>query len=125
MKKFLFSFFFFLVMLSLSKPLSAQQENNPPANNAGEIHGNLQTDAQYYSTDTSIGATPVPEKMLMNGFANINYVKGNFTAGLRYESYLNTIQGFDPRYKGNGIPYRYATYKARSEERRVGKECRL
>ncbi|MEW6470638.1 MAG: DUF6029 family protein, partial [Bacteroidota bacterium] len=57
-------------------------------------------------------AAPVPEKMLMNGFANIIFTKGNFSAGLRYESYLNTLQGFDPRYKGNGIPYRFASYKA-------------
>lgn len=77
-----------------------------------EVHGNIQTDAYYYNPDSSIGATPVPEKMLMNGFANIIFTKGNFSAGLRYESYLNTLQGFDPRYKGNGVPYRFASYKA-------------
>jgi len=119
-KSFSLILFFGFVMLSLSKHLFAQDNSTPAANNAGEIHGNLQTDAQYYSTDTSIGAAPVPEKMLMNGFANINFVKGNFTAGLRYESYLNTIQGFDPRYKGNGIPYRYASYKADELEVTVG-----
>lgn len=92
--------------------LSAQETSTPPpsGNNAGEIHGNFQTDAQYYNPDSTIGAAPVPEKMLMNGFLNVNYVKGNFKAGVRYESYLNGIQGFDPRYKGNGIPYRYASY---------------
>ena len=89
------------------------QDNPPPAtNDPGQIHGNMQLDAQYYSPDSTIGAAPVPEKMLMNGYMNLNYTKGNFKAGMRYESYLNTIQGFDPRYKGNGIPYRYATYSA-------------
>jgi len=29
---------------------------------------------------------------------------------LRYESYLNALQGFDPRYKGSGIPYRFLRY---------------
>ncbi len=111
MKKNYFSFLFFcFVTLSLSKRLSAQ-ENNSPSSSAGEIHGNIQIDAMYYNPDTSIGAAPVPEKMLMNGFANFIYTKGNFSAGMRYESYLNVIQGFDPRYKGNGIPYRFASYK--------------
>src|SRR5688572_22880136 len=74
------------------------------------IHGNFQLDAQYYKADKAIGAPEVKEKMLSNGFANIIFTTGNFTAGARYESYLNPLQGFDPRYKGSGIPYRYASY---------------
>lgn len=76
----------------------------------GEIHGNFQTDVQYYNTDTIIGAPIVPEKVLMNGFANINFTRDNFSCGVRYESYLNALQGFDTRYKGNGFGYRYASY---------------
>jgi hypothetical protein len=77
----------------------------------GSIHGNFQLDAQYYLTDSAIGAPVVPEKVLSNGFANFIYDQGNFSAGLRYENYTNPLLGFDPRYKGNGIPYRYLTYK--------------
>lgn len=96
------------------------QEKDNATKNAGEIHGNVQVDAQYYNPDSSIGAPPVPEKLLMNSFANINYTKGNFVAGIRYESYLNTIQGFDPRYKLNSIPYRYAGYTLDELEVTVG-----
>jgi hypothetical protein len=79
--------------------------------NRGEIHGNFGMDMQYYNVDSLIGANEVPdEKLLMNGFANFIYTNGNFSAGLRYESYLNTLQGFPSRYKGNGIGYRFATY---------------
>ena len=101
-----------IVLITALLPIIETFAQNPPPsqNTAGEIHGNMQMDAQYYNPDSTIGAASVPEKMLMNGFANINYTKGNFSAGIRYESYLNTIQGFDPRYKGNGIPYRYAKY---------------
>jgi hypothetical protein len=77
----------------------------------GSIHGNFQLDAQYYLTDSAIGAPVVPEKVLSNGFANFIYEQGNFSAGLRYENYTNPLLGFDPRYKGNGIPYRYLDYK--------------
>ena len=88
--------------------------------NVGEVHGNFQVDAQYYTPDSAIGAAPASEKMLMNSFANINYTKGKFSAGIRYESYLNVRQGFDSRYQGNGIPYRYATYKSDELEVTVG-----
>lgn len=75
------------------------------------IHGNLQFDAQYYFKDSLIGAPEIPEKMLSNGFINFVYDKDNFSAGVRYESYLNPISGFDNRYQGSGIPFRYLTYR--------------
>lgn len=78
----------------------------------GEIHGNVQFDAQYYNPDTIIGAPPVPEKLLSNGFTNLIYTKGKFQVGMRYENYLNALQGFDRRYQGQGITYRYATFDA-------------
>jgi len=76
----------------------------------GSIHGNFQLDAQYYIKDSIIGAEDVPEKLLSNGFANFTYDQGNFSAGLRYENYTNPMLGFED-YKGNGIPYRYLTYR--------------
>ena len=94
-----------------SHPISAQDStSHNNSNNMGEIHGNFQADAQYYNPDSAIGAPTVPQKVLSNGFLNVNYTKGNFKAGFRYESYLDVMQGFDSRYKGTGIPYRYVTY---------------
>lgn len=95
---------FFTLITLMSYPAYSQS-------NLGQIHGNIQTDVQYYRKDSLIGAPNVPEKMLMNGFANIIYTNQNFEAGIRYESYLNALQGFPVGYKGNGIPYRYARYK--------------
>lgn len=86
----------------------------------GQVHGNFSLDAQYYKADSTIGASEVPEKMLSNAFANIIYTYGNFSAGLRFESYLNPLLGYDPRYKGNGIPYWFAQYKADIFEVTVG-----
>jgi hypothetical protein len=78
----------------------------------GEIHGSVQFDAQYYNPDSAIGAPVVPEEMLMNGYTNLTYTKGKFSAGLRYEGYYNVLQGFDTRYDGQGIPFRYASFDA-------------
>ncbi|MBE9466979.1 MAG: hypothetical protein IMY72_01505 [Bacteroidetes bacterium] len=90
-------------LLTITKSYAQNTDN-------GVVHGNFQTDCQYYVQDSLIGAPNVPEKFLMNGFANINYINGKFSAGFRYESYLNALQGFDPRYKGSGIPYRYVSF---------------
>ncbi|HOZ86340.1 MAG TPA: DUF6029 family protein [Bacteroidia bacterium] len=81
------------------------------SNESGSVHGYFQIDAQYYNPDSLIGAPKVPEKMLSNAFGNINYNKGKFSAGVRYEAYNNVMQGFDQRYKGQGITNRFARYQ--------------
>ncbi len=88
--------------------------------NYGEIHGNLQTDMQTYKEDSLIRAPAVKEKMRLNSYANIIYTRGDFSAGVRYEAYYNTLLGYDERYNGHGIGYRYASYKAGELEVTVG-----
>ncbi len=78
--------------------------------NNGEFHGDFDLNMQSYQEDGLIGAEAADEIILSNSYLNINYTKGKFTTGLRYESYLNALADYDPEFKGNGIPYRYATY---------------
>lgn len=89
-------------------------------NNSGEIHGNFENNLQSYNDDPAIGATAADEIILNNAHLNLLYTRGNFTAGLRYESYLNALMEYDSEYKGNGIPYRFATYTADRLEVTVG-----
>lgn len=91
-----------------------------PSIGGGQIHGNFQFDAAYYNPDSAINAPAVPEKALSNGFGNIIYTNGKFMAGVRYEHYLNVMQGFPTGYKGTGIPYRFATYNNDRLEITVG-----
>lgn len=86
----------------------------------GRVSGNFQLDAQIYKADSAIGAGEVDEKMLMNAFANLLYSNGNFNAGLRFETYLNPIQGYDPRYKGSGVPYWFGSWRNDQFEITVG-----
>jgi len=97
----------FVTFSFISNCLIAQITNNL---NLGSIHGNFESTNQYYNIDTVIGAPIVDEKLLSNNFMNVIFNKGNFTAGARLEGYLNVLQGFDPNYKGFGIPYRYVGY---------------
>jgi len=84
--------------------------NSFAQNNSGEIHGSFDLIMQSYLEDELIGAEIVDEIILNNAYLNINYTKGEFSAGFRYESYLNALMDFDDNYKGNGIPFRYANY---------------
>lgn len=76
----------------------------------GTVTGNFKLDAQTYTPDTLIGADTVSEKMLSNAYMNINYTYDKFTAGVRFEGYLNTMLGYDKPYDGFGLAYKYATY---------------
>lgn len=90
------------------------------AQDNGHLSGNFQADVQTSKADPLIGAAAVPEKMLFQAFSNILYNKGNFSAGLRYEAYLPPLLGFDPQYKGSGIPYRFAQYNLNGLDITVG-----
>ena len=94
----------FITTISMSF-LGFSQENN-----LGEIHGDFNLNLQSYQEDLQIGAKAADEIILNNAYLNLNYTKGNFATGLRYESYLNALADYDPEFKGNGIAYRYATY---------------
>lgn len=86
----------------------------------GRVTGNFQTDVQSSKKDSVIGAEGLEDKMRINAFANILYSTDNFSAGFRYEAYLNPILGFDNEYKGAGIAYRFASYKKDFFEITVG-----
>ncbi|MCZ2357378.1 MAG: DUF6029 family protein [Bacteroidia bacterium] len=86
----------------------------------GTVTGNMQFDAQTYQYDSIIGTPKVPEKARSNMFTNILWYKGHFSAGFRYEHYLNPLLGFDPRYTGSGIPYRFAKFTSDFLEVTIG-----
>ena len=96
-------------LLALPGYLRAQ-EAAPGLLQGAQLHGDFESDVQSYRADPIIGAPAVPERIRTNNFANLILTSGKFTAGLRYEAYLPPLQGYDPRYRGQGIVYKYATY---------------
>ncbi|MCK9203477.1 MAG: DUF6029 family protein [Bacteroidales bacterium] len=79
-----------------------------------EVHGSMQLDAVYYLPDSKMGITDstLDGKLIrMNGFTEVNYSLGNFTAGLRFEAYLPPLTGYDSQLNGVGVPYFYVNYK--------------
>ena len=104
MKIHFFIIFCFLILFA-SKIIGQNNSN-------GLVSGNIQTIGQYYQEDTIINAA-LPEHLYgFNGFANVNYQKGDFRAGIRYESYLNTLEGYPSTFSGTGIGYRYVSWNS-------------
>ena len=98
---------FFSIIIFLVVQVNGQDLKSP-----GVISGNIQTIGQYYQEDTIINAA-LPEHLYgFNGFANVNYQKGDFRAGIRYESYLNTLEGYPTSFSGTGIGYRYLSWNS-------------
>ena len=112
---------FSLLSLFIFAIVQVQAQNE--GKDYGQIHGNFQTNAQYYLQDTIIdpNGTAFPdERMLAAGFLNLTYTKGNFMAGVRYENYQNNLIGLPEGFQGEGIPYRFARYKTDGLDVTVG-----
>ena len=107
MKKLIVSAIFFMAFCGIS----VAQVND--IINRSQVHGSFQVDGQYYRPDAALGIT---DSILngniigLNGFGKINYTLGKFTAGIRYESYLTPIAGFDPALEGSGFPNIFVSY---------------
>ena len=92
------------------KTTKAQQGGEARQIDLGTITGNFETTAQYYREDSLIGAQDFPSDLGANSYLNLNYTRGNFYAGMRFESYEPVLQGF-PGFSGSGIGYRYAGFR--------------
>lgn len=90
---------------------------------SAQVHGNFQIDAQTYQEDEKIGLYQEDidgKRSGLNGFGNITYRNGDFSAGLRYEAYLPPLNGFEQQYEGHGIANRYLKYAGEQFEITVG-----
>jgi len=97
-----------IAFLSISSGLFAQDFINK-----AQVNGSFQVDGQFYQPDNALGITDSiigGRKIGLNGYGNITYTLGNFSAGMRYEAFLTPIAGFDPQQEGNGFPYLWARY---------------
>lgn len=73
----------------------------------GNVSGSFQSDFQFYQDDSEISAVQPEEKVGSNSFLNLNYSSTKINFGVRFENYAPVLQGYDARYEGSGVPYRY------------------
>ena len=108
-------FLLFVLGLGLNNLIAQGDGPESTTEGTGPVSGNFQVLWQSYSEDERIGAIVPPEKTGYNAYGNLRYNQGGFSAGFRYESYLNAVLGFPGRFKGSGIGYRFARYASPSQ----------
>lgn len=112
--------FRFLVILLLFPLISFGQNTLDNGNKFGSVSGNIEAYGQYYLEDSIINGA-VPDQYLgLNSSAYVVYNYKNFDAGIRYETYLNALEGYPTAYNGSGIGYRFLNWKAEDFEITAG-----
>lgn len=105
---------FTIFLLLVIAGLSAQAQGFQDFMNQSKVSGSFQFDGAYYLPDEKLGFTEEDDirgqPFRFNGFGNITYSIGNFTAGVRYEAYLPPLLGFEADLEGQGISNYYAMY---------------
>lgn len=71
------------------------------------VSGSIQSDILFPQEDKKIGAEKYSETALTNSFAEVNVTSNHADAGLRFEYLQHPLPGFEPDYKGYGVPYFY------------------
>lgn len=85
-----------------------------------KVSGNVSSTVQLYNEDTLIDAALPDHKLGTNSFANVNFNYGNFNAGIRFESYLNPLEGYPTGFEGTGLGYRYVNFNDNGLDVTVG-----
>lgn len=85
-----------------------------------KVSGNVSSTNQLYYEDTIIDAALPDHRLGSNSFANVNFNYGSFNAGIRFESYLNAVEGYPTGFEGTGIGYRYVNYSDNGLDVTVG-----
>lgn len=102
------------IVFFISSPYAfsqTEEEQDTDVQEASYIHGDFQSDAQYYFKDPKLNSTTLKEVIGNNTYFNLIYDRGNLSAGLRFETYQPPLLGYDQRLKGTGFPYRFINYK--------------
>lgn len=106
--------FFLSVAISMSLNVMAQ------TNNEWHVNGSIQSNVLIPQTDRAIGAEDYDASVFTNTYADVNLTHKYFEAGLRMEYMQHPLPGFEPDFKGWGLPYAYVKGRYRNAELTLG-----
>ena len=95
------------------------QESEADGNKV-QVSGSIQSDILIPQSDATIGAEDYSEFALTNTFGEVNLSSKYIDAGARVEYLDHPLPGFEPDYKGWGIPYIYVKGKYKNVEVTAG-----
>ena len=90
------------------------------SDNKVSVHGSVQADILFPEEDFDIGTERYDSKILGNGYANAALFSKYVDAGLRVEYMQYPLPGFEPDFKGWGIPNFFAKGKYKGLELTAG-----
>ena len=97
------------------------QENNRKIN----VSGNIQSDILVPQTDQKIGAEKTGDDILTNTYAEVNATSKYVDGGIRMEYLAHPLPGFEPDFKGWGVPYFYLKGRYQTADYEIGRaSCR-
>ncbi len=84
------------------------------------VHGSVQSDILFPETDYTIGTEKYSDKVLTNSYANVGVFSKYVDAGVRVEYLEHPLPGFEPDFKGWGVPNIYVKGKFKGVELTAG-----
>lgn len=84
------------------------------------VHGSVQSNILFPEEDYKIGTEEYSDKILTNTYANANIYSKYVDGGLRFEYLQHPLPGFEPDFKGWGVPNIYVKGKFRNMELTLG-----
>ena len=84
------------------------------------VHGSVQADVLFPETDLTIGTEKYKDKILANLYGDINVSSKYVDGGIRFEYLQHPLPGFEPDFKGWGVPNIYVKGKLSNFELTVG-----
>lgn len=103
-----------LLLLGGVQTLSAQEDSKVV------LHGSVQSDVLFPENDTEIGTQVHNEWGLTNTYADLNLMSKYVDAGARLEFMQWPLDGFEPDFKGWGVPYFYVKGKFKGGDVTLG-----
>lgn len=84
------------------------------------VHGSVQSDILFPETDVTIGTEEYRDKILTNTYGDLSLFSKYVDAGFRIEYLQHPLPGFEPDFKGWGVPNIYAKGKYKKVELTLG-----
>lgn len=84
------------------------------------LHGSIQSDILFPEEDDAIGTGSYDKKFLTNTYADLNFISRYVDAGARLEFMEWPLPGYEPDFKGWGVPHIYAKGKFKGFELTAG-----
>lgn len=84
------------------------------------FHGSVQADALLPQEDEAIGTGSYKHDILFNTYADLNMISQYVDAGIRFEFMKWPLPGYEPDFKGWGVPHVYAKGRFKGFELTAG-----